>query len=35
MLSAQLGINLNYISGALPIATRTIINGILYVTGNS
>jgi Zn-dependent protease len=35
MLGAQLGVNLNYISGALAIATRTIINGILYVTGNS
>jgi hypothetical protein len=30
MLSAQLGVNLNYISGAFAIATRTIINGILY-----
>jgi hypothetical protein len=28
-------INLNYISGALATATRTIINLILYVTGNS
>ena len=35
MLGAQLGVNLNYISGALAIATRTIINLILYVTGNS
>ena len=35
MLGAQLGVNLNYISGALVIATRTIINLILYVTGNS
>ena len=30
MLGAQLGVNLNYISGAFAIATRTIINGILY-----
>ena len=35
MLGAQLGVNLNYISGALVIATRTVINGILYVTGNN
>jgi Zn-dependent protease len=35
MLSAQLGVNLNFISGALAIATRAIINVILYVTGNS
>src|ERR1700726_5038480 len=35
MLGAQLGVNLNYISGALAIATRTIIKGIIYVTGNS
>jgi Zn-dependent protease len=34
MLGAQLGVNLNYISSALAIATRTIINLILYVTGN-
>src|SRR5580700_6645456 len=35
MLGAQLGVNLNYISGALAIVTRTIINVILYVTGNT
>ena len=35
MLGAQLGVNLNFISGALAIATRTIINAILYITGNS
>jgi hypothetical protein len=35
MLGAQLGVNLNFISGALAIATRTIIKGILYITGNS
>ena len=34
MFSAQLGVNLNFISGALAIATRAIINVILYVTGN-
>ena len=34
MLGAQLGVNLNFISGALAIATRTIINAILYITGN-
>ena len=35
MLGAQLGVNLNFISRALAIATRSIINTILYVTGNS
>jgi hypothetical protein len=35
MLGAQLGVNLNFISGALAVATRAIINVILYVTGNS
>src|ERR1700726_3844340 len=35
MLGAQLGVNLNFISGALAIATRTIINAIIYITGNS
>ena len=35
MLGAQLGVNLNFISGALAIATRAIISVILYVTGNS
>jgi Zn-dependent protease len=34
MLGAQLGVHLNFISGALAIATRTIINAILYITGN-
>jgi hypothetical protein len=34
MLGAQLGVNLNFISGILAIATRTIINAILYITGN-
>jgi len=34
MLGAQLGVNLNFISGALAIAIRTIINAILYITGN-
>jgi Zn-dependent protease len=34
MLGAQLGVNLNLISGTLWIATRTIINAILYITGN-
>ena len=34
MLGAQLGVNLNFISGMLAIATRTIINAILYITGN-
>ena len=33
MLGAQLGVDL--ISGTLAIATRTIINAILYITGNS
>jgi Zn-dependent protease len=35
ILSAQLGVDLNFISRTLAIATRTIINMILYVTGNS
>ena len=35
MLGAHLGLNLNYVSGTLAIATRTIINAILYITGNS
>jgi hypothetical protein len=35
MLGAQLSVNLNFISGALAVATRAIINLILYVTGNS
>jgi hypothetical protein len=35
MLGAQLGVNLNFISGMLAIATRSIISVILYVTGNS
>jgi hypothetical protein len=35
MLGAQLGINLNFISGMLATATRTIINAIIYITGNS
>ena len=34
MLGAQLGVNLNFISRTLAIATRTIINAILYITGN-
>jgi Zn-dependent protease len=34
MLGAQLGVNLNFISSALAIATRTIIKAILYITGN-
>ena len=34
MLGAQLGVNLNFISATLAIATRTIINAILYITGN-
>ena len=34
MLGAQLGGNLNFISDALAIATRAIINVIFYVTGN-
>ena len=35
MLGAQLGVNLNFISGVLAIATRSIISVILYVTGNN
>jgi Zn-dependent protease len=35
MLGAQLGVNLNFISDTLAIVTRTIINVILHVTGNS
>jgi Zn-dependent protease len=35
MLGDQLGVNLNYVSGVLATTTRTIINLILYVTGNS
>jgi Zn-dependent protease len=34
LLGAQLGVNLNFISRTLAIATRTIINAILYITGN-
>jgi hypothetical protein len=34
MLGAQLGLNLNFISATLAIATRTIINAILYIAGN-
>jgi hypothetical protein len=30
-----LGVNLNFISGVLAIATRSIVNVIVYVTGNS
>jgi Zn-dependent protease len=35
MFGAQLGVDLNFISRALAIATRSIIDVILYVTGNS
>ena len=35
MLGAQLGVNLNFISNTLAIVTRTIINAIIYITGNS
>jgi len=35
MIGAQLGVNLNFISGTLATATRTIVRVILYVTGNS
>jgi Zn-dependent protease len=35
MLGAQLGVNLNFISGVLAIATRSIVSVIVYVTGNS
>ena len=35
MLGAQLGGNLNFISDTLAIVTRTIINAIIYITGNS
>jgi Zn-dependent protease len=35
MLGAQLGVNLNFISDTLAIVTRTIINAIIYITGNS
>jgi len=35
MLGARLGINLNFISDTLAIVTRTIINVIIYITGNS
>ena len=34
MLGAQLGVNLNFISDTLAIATRAIINVIFYLTGN-
>jgi hypothetical protein len=34
MFGAQLGINLNFLSGALAIVTRAIINAIIYITGN-
>ena len=35
MLGAQLGVNLNFITDTLAIVTRTIINAIIYITGNS
>ena len=35
MLGAQLGVNLNFISDTLAVVTRTIINAIIYITGNS
>ena len=35
MLGPRLGINLNFISDTLAIVTRTIINAIIYITGNS
>jgi len=35
MLRTQLGVNVDYVSRALAIATRTIIAAILYVTGYS
>jgi hypothetical protein len=35
MFGAQLGVDLNFISRTLAIATRSIINVILYVTRNS
>ena len=35
MLGAQLGVNLNFISDTLAIVIRTIINAIIYITGNS
>jgi Zn-dependent protease len=35
MIGAQLGVNLNFISVTLAIVTRTIINAIIYITGNS
>jgi hypothetical protein len=35
MVGSQLAVNVNYVSRALAIATRTIIVTILYVTGNS
>ena len=35
MLGAQLGVNLSFISGVLAMATRSIVNVIVYVTGNS
>jgi Zn-dependent protease len=35
MLGDQLGVNLNYVSSLLATTTRTIINLILNVTGNS
>jgi Zn-dependent protease len=35
MFGAQLGVDLNFISRTLAIATRSIIDVILYVTGNS
>jgi Zn-dependent protease len=35
MFGAQLGVDLNFISRTLSIATRSIIDVILYVTGNS
>jgi Zn-dependent protease len=35
MFGAQLGVDLNFISRTLAIATRSIIDVILYITGNS
>jgi hypothetical protein len=35
MLGAQLGIDLNFLSHLIAIATRTIIDTIIHVTGNN
>jgi len=35
MLGAQLGIDLNFLSRVIAIATDAIINAVIHITGNS